>query len=63
MLLQKCKINQHNRVKILCSNCGSFNHESDTYADLDDKAFTYYCLICVGHMVIDLGQNLKFNDE
>jgi late competence protein required for DNA uptake (superfamily II DNA/RNA helicase) len=36
-----------NRVKILCSNCGEFKPDCETYADLEDKPFTYYCESCL----------------
>jgi len=51
MLLEKCKINHHNRVKILCSDCGEFNHELETYADIEGKPFTYYCHRCVSDIM------------
>jgi late competence protein required for DNA uptake (superfamily II DNA/RNA helicase) len=51
MLLEKVKIALGgNRVKILCSNCGESNPECETYADLEDKPFTYYCESCVNNL-------------
>jgi hypothetical protein len=51
MIIEKVKINHHNRVKILCSYCDTFNHENETYADLD-KQFCYICYKCAMNMML-----------
>ena len=50
MKLELVKINRHNRVKILCSHCNAYNHEDETYADLD-ATFKYVCFKCVVSMM------------
>lgn len=61
MLLEKVKINPHNRVRIFCSGCNETYHESETYADLH-MPFRYLCCGCVGQMMVD-GINVKFSHE
>lgn len=58
MRLEKVKINPHNRVKILCSCCGKFNHEKETYADLN-TIFRYICYKCAMNMILIDGKNLE----
>lgn len=61
MKLQKVKINPHNRVKILCSYCDTYNHEPETYADLDTR-FRYVCRKCSADMMLVDGKNLQFSE-
>jgi hypothetical protein len=50
MLLERVKrALSGNPVKILCRNCGESRPECETYADLEDKPFTYYCDACVNN--------------
>lgn len=62
MKLEKVKINPHNRCKILCSYCDTYNHEQETYADLDTK-FRYICRKCAGDMMLINGVNLELKNE
>ena len=62
MIIEKVKINHHNRVKILCSYCDTFNHENETYADLD-KQFCYICYKCAMNMMLVDGKNLELKNE
>ena len=48
MIISRVKVNQHNRVKILCSYCNHANKEVDTYAVMD-KTFHYICMDCVSY--------------
>jgi hypothetical protein len=61
MLLDKVKINPHNRVKILCHNCNERNYENETYADLHQR-FRYLCRNCVSGMM-RCGTNVKFSND
>jgi len=45
MRLQLVKINPHNRIRILCGECGESKDEVETYANLD-KVFHYICIDC-----------------
>lgn len=62
MKLEKVKINPHNRLKILCSYCDQYKHESETYADLDTR-FRYICRECAVEMILVDGENILIGEK
>jgi hypothetical protein len=56
MIISRVKVNQHNRVKILCSYCNGAHPEVETYAVMD-KRFHYICMDCVSYRM-SMGENI-----
>lgn len=48
MLLRPVNVNPYNTQRVLCSQCGKWSPDRDTYADIEGEPFkAYWCSACI----------------